>query len=126
MENASKALLIAGAILIVIVLISVGMLIVNSTQDMTDQAGTTATSQAVQTFNQQFTQYQGTQKGSTVKTLYQAYIASNGANTDSGHQITWDSSTGCVYDMSTVSNSKKYTVSLSYDSEGYVNKITVK
>jgi type II secretory pathway pseudopilin PulG len=123
MENASKALLIAGAILVVIVLISVGMLIVNSTQDVTEQAGSTATSQAIQAFNQQFTQYQGTQKGSTIKTLYQSYQASNAANSE--HPVTWATGGSNISVMSTVNNSKKYKVQLGYGSDGYVNSITV-
>ena len=42
MENASKALIIAGAILVSILLISVGVIIINSTGKMTDQVGTSA------------------------------------------------------------------------------------
>ena len=38
MENASKALLIAGAILIVIVLISLGVILVNRSGDASGQA----------------------------------------------------------------------------------------
>ena len=121
MENASKALLIAGAILIVIVLISIGMLIVNSTNDVTEQASSTATSQAIQTFNSQFTQYEGTQKGSTVKNLYQSVQASNAANADGDHIVTWT----CAEAMSAIQNSHKYTVDLAYGSDGYVNAITV-
>jgi len=41
MENASKALIIAGAILISILLISVGILIFNSISGITDNASTT-------------------------------------------------------------------------------------
>ena len=135
MENASKALLIAGAILIVIVLISVGMLIVNSTQDMTERAGTTASSQAIQVFNQQFTQYEGTQKGSTVKSLIQAINASNGAEytaggstAGAGHQIT------ITYTLTGVSgtagaadivNTRKYKITFDTDSEGYINAATI-
>ena len=111
MENASKALLIAGAILIVIVLISIGMLIVNSTNDVTEQAQTTAAGQSIQIFNSKFIQYEGKQKGSTVKNLYQSVMASNAANADSGErQVTWN---GHVPDpsidkMSEIKNSAKY------------------
>ena len=41
MENASKALIIAGAILISILLISVGILVFNSISEVTDDAGET-------------------------------------------------------------------------------------
>ena len=39
MENASKALLIAAAILIVILLIAFGVSVLNSTDDVADSAG---------------------------------------------------------------------------------------
>lgn len=117
MENASKALLIAGAVLIVIVLISVGMLILNSTNDVTTQAGDTSTSQAIQTFNSSFVQYEGSQKGSTVKNLKQTVKASNAANPD--HQIAGN----ILGDTSAVVNSKKYKITIDYGSDGYVNII---
>lgn len=126
MENASKALLIAGAILIVIVLISIGMLIVNSTNDVTEQAQTTATAQSMQTFNSQFTQYEGTQKGSTIKNLYQSVKAVNAANEGGGHHVDWT----CSIEMKDIKNSHKYTVELVYGDEetenaGYVTEIIV-
>ena len=129
MENASKALLIAGAILIVIVLISVGMLIVNSTQDMTERAGTTASSQAIQVFNQQFTQYEGTQKGSTVKSLIQAINASNGAEytasgNQSGHQVGFSWS-GTAQSGADIVNTRKYKITFTTDSEGYINNADI-
>ena len=57
MENASKALLIAGAVLIAILLISVGIKTFNSTQGMADQVDTTVDTTATSTFNAQFLSY---------------------------------------------------------------------
>ena len=54
MENASKALLIAGAILIVIVLISIGMVIVQSAQGIVDESSSMTTDQETSTFNRRF------------------------------------------------------------------------
>lgn len=59
MENASKALLIAGAILIVIILIGIGVAVINSTGNVQDQAASSANSMEVQAFNAQFTPYLG-------------------------------------------------------------------
>ena len=42
MENASKALIIAGAILISILLVSLGIIMFNNSKGVTDQAGDTA------------------------------------------------------------------------------------
>lgn len=86
MENASKALLIAGAILIVIVLISIGMMIVSSSQDITGQVGDITTSQAITAFNQEYENYQGPQRGASVRSLL-GKIATNNASNSSGHTI---------------------------------------
>lgn len=86
MENAAKALLIAGAILIVIVLISVGMMIVSSATDVVDSSSDTTKSQAVQAFNSTFNNYSGNQKGSAIKTLLETISTSNATNA-SGHKI---------------------------------------
>lgn len=42
MENASKALIIAGAILVSILLISLGIVMFNASKGTSDQAGSTA------------------------------------------------------------------------------------
>ena len=54
MENATKALLIAAAILMVMLLISLTMFIVNSNSDTVDNASTELNSIAVQNFNDPF------------------------------------------------------------------------
>lgn len=134
MENASKALLIAGAILICIVLISVGMLVLNSTTDVTDQVGDITTSQAAQSFNSNFTGYAGQQKGSSVRQLLGA-IATNNQTNNAGHTITVnftaanvsnsnDSST-ITAAMSDVVNSKTYTVEITGMNNGYVSSISI-
>lgn len=132
MENAAKALLIAGAILICIVLISVGMAILSAAQDVTDGVGDTTTSQAVQAFNSPFMAYSGTQKGSAVKSLLQAVSASN-ANNGSNKTIeiehestkTTDPST-IVLEASKITPSGRYTVEVkSVDKEGYIDAIKI-
>ena len=90
MENASKALIIAGAILIAILLISVGLVVFNSTKGVTDQAGELGRTMSAEVFNNQFTQYFGDRvRGSTVRELINridVYNASNGND----HYITYD------------------------------------
>ena len=86
MENASKALIIAGAILIAILLISVGLVVFNSTKGVTDQAGELGRTMTAEVFNSQFTQYFGDRvRGSTVRELINridVYNASNGTDPD--------------------------------------------
>ena len=81
MENASKALIIAGAILIAILLISVGILVMNSVNKPLNQATKQGDSQAVQMFNQKFANYAGTKKtAQDIKSLITTVISNNGAN----------------------------------------------
>ena len=83
MENASKALIIAGAILISILLITLGVMIYR-------QASGIANSNAmdeveISTFNSKYTQYEGDKvKGSTVNALLDAVVANNNAVYSSG------------------------------------------
>ena len=81
MENASKALIIAGAILISILLISVAIMVISSTQGVQDQMGQQMDSTEKSTFNAQFTNYAGTNRSaSQVKSLYEKVVASNASN----------------------------------------------
>ncbi len=121
MENASKALLIAGAILIAILLISVGIMVMNSADDVVGEAESSMSSTAIQTFNAQFTKYSGTQKGSSIKTLVNAVISSNAT---SDHQVTINTADASSYDTSTLSSTKSYTVSFDY-TDGYISDITI-
>lgn len=78
MENASKALLIAGAVLIAILLISVGIRIINSTSGMTEHVDTTSQSVAAATFNSQFLSYlSNSTSGTKAKALVSKIIAHN-------------------------------------------------
>ncbi len=75
MENASKALIIAGAILLSILIISLGIMIYNQAAGVVNN---NAMSDAEKTsFNAKFEQYAGTVKGAQVRSLYQQVITSN-------------------------------------------------
>ena len=130
MENASKALIIAGAILVSILLISVGVIIINSTGKMTDQVGTSTDKMAIDTFNAQFTSYEGNAVSSSqIKALVSGINSSNGSNNATSSadetyvELAWTSPLTGASDLKTT---KKYKVSLSYDTAtGYVNKVTI-
>ena len=68
MENASKALIIAGAILLSIAIIGVGMYVFQNVQD-TIQEGADMSADQIRTYNQEFTMYEGRQSGSQVRSL---------------------------------------------------------
>ena len=89
MENASKALIIAGAILLAILIISLGILIYNQASSVVqDNAMSTV---EIQQFNQQFTQYEGSSvRGSTVRALYQAVLSNNVSQDSDTRRVTID------------------------------------
>lgn len=80
MENASKALIIAGAILISILIIAIGMYIYTSSSSSIYGATSQMNSQEVTAFNQGWTNYEGTQTGSNCRTLISQIIANNSTN----------------------------------------------
>ena len=79
MENASKALIIAGAILLSILIIAIGMYIYSSAQAQVESSITNMSTSEIEGFNSTFTSYQGQQTGSNVKALINRLVAN--ANT---------------------------------------------
>ena len=83
MENASKALIIAGAILLAILIISLGILIFSQAQDTVGSVN--MSEQEIMAFNNKFTPYQGTNKrGTEVNALVQAVRVNNQSAHDAG------------------------------------------
>lgn len=81
MENASKALIIAGSILVSIVIITLGVMIVNNVRDtITDNSNLSAPE--VNAFNSQFDTYEGKQSGTNARALYNVVRNHNNQNTD--------------------------------------------
>lgn len=141
MENASKALIIAGAILLAILIISLGIMILNQAQDTINGSGM---SQAdVQAFNSKFTKYEGKQRGSVVRSLVQEVIANNGTeeSVDAGRLITVKLGTDVVVtgdltagatddktkvDLAKIKNTAYYTVSFEFKGKnGCVSQINL-
>ena len=82
MENATKALIIAGAVLITILLISIGIAIFSSSNGTEKNVEKVSNSMSVATFNAQFTNYIGNNLTSEqVKVLISNIITSNKNNT---------------------------------------------
>ena len=137
MENASKALIIAGAILLSILLISLGIMIFNQAQDSIGNGGMSKAQ--VSTFNSNFTKYEGTKTGSDVKSLIQEVNASNiqDKEDNTGREIklvaegftlaNGSSTSGATtYKTSGVASAGKYGVEVTQtDSSGYVSEITI-
>ena len=136
MENASKALIIAGAILIAILLITIGILLINSGSGVAESGTREMASQEIQIFNSQFTPYEGTKKGSELKSLFSKVQASNA--TDRNHQVYFMGNTPTgerVKNVEKLESSRTYTVSFEYATpedtmykteEGYIYMISIK
>lgn len=83
MENASKALIIAGAILLSILIISLGIMVYNNAKNTVGSAS--LDKQEIQTFNSDFEKYVGDNKtASEVRTMISEVIASNASETNGG------------------------------------------
>lgn len=137
MENASKALIIAGAILLSILIIGLGMFIYRQAAGVMNNTGLDEL--AVDKHNEGFLQYQGTKvSGTQVKALVKKIEANNRSNADDESlqiSVTLDGSalvgTGSSFTSSgTASSSIKsgytYKVEFGYDAgSNYVNSCTI-
>ena len=108
MDNASKALIIAGAILIAVMLISLGVLIYNRAQETAIGSLDTISTLDDRTFNAQFTTYCGADiKGVAVRTLFEVCQANgikmyyrakaSGKFSALGYVSSIDTASSCLY-----------------------------
>ncbi len=125
MENASKALIIAGSVLIAILLISLGLLIFKSTSGTTDQTQKLGETLEIQQFNSQFLKYCGDSvKGSQVRTLCEVIIAHN-ANSKNQVKIAGNDDADAISNYrNTIKTNSTYEVAASYEN-GLITAISV-
>ena len=128
MENATKALLIAAAILVAILIISLGLAVYNKAANATDSADL---SQAqVQAYNEKFLKYEGTSKrGSEVNALLETVLNHNMTVADESQKIevTGTPSLGKT-DTSIgtrAATSKLYSITCARDASGLVTSIAI-
>ena len=146
MENASKALIIAGAILLAIILISLGIMVTNNAKKTIGDSNLDA--ETAQAFNTKITQYCGNSKSAAdMNALMEAIAASNGAQkklaAEKQHYIvvTVNGNTSGGFHTGTSLNEAKvkaasvtyptfsagttFTATYTMGDTGYVNKVTV-
>lgn len=88
MENASKALIIAGAILLSILIISLGLMIFNQAKEVVSGSSGSMDEVEVKTFNSKFETYEGDNiSGSNVNALLSAVVSSNVSNASAGEEM---------------------------------------
>lgn len=86
MENASKALIIVGAILLSILIIGLGMYIFKSVEDPLQNAASSMSEQERNIHNQKFTTYQGARRsGSDVRSLIGVLIQNYATQANDGN-----------------------------------------
>ena len=126
MENASKALIIAGAILLSIAIIGIGMSVFNSASETVNKSNLTG--QELEQFNAQFEGYEGNVKGSNLKSLYSKVIANNEAEKDVGDREVTINAKNAANDLSSerskIKSSKTYKVEFEY-ADGRISNIKV-
>lgn len=132
MENASKALLIAAAILIAIVLITFGVIVLGQGSEIINNTSMSETE--VTTFNAKFTGFQGEKvRGSKVNTLLNTVLQNNLAQDDDGMKVAIGSdgsqsdwlSTGASSLDKKADTGKVYKVECKYSDSGLIYYIKV-
>ena len=124
MENATKALLIAAAVLIAILIITLGLVVYNNSANTVNQAN--LSSQEIQAQNEKFTRYNGTNKrGSEVNSLLQTALNYNLNTTDDGNKVTVTGKNGAPSLATTATSittqadtSALYTIEVKYEGAG--------
>ena len=119
MENASKALIIAGAILLAILIIGLGIFIYRQAANTVSDTGMDRL--AIQQFNGQFENYiKDNVSGATVKSLIQL-VNTNNAVEDTSKKITLKYGDGVL--ATTINSADKYDISVKKldGSAGYEN-----
>ena len=133
MENASKALIIAGAILLSILIISLGIMIYNNASGVVKNSSMNQVE--IQQFNQQFTQYEGTKvRGATVISMAQAVLANNMSADSDDRRVELSGAitmkkTDTKVSTSNIQTGSTYNVTIAYGTsggnKGLVTKITI-
>lgn len=127
MENATKALLIAAAVLVAILIISLGLVVYNMAAESVNN-NSSLSAQEIQAFNDQFTQYEGENvRGTRVNSLLKTALNNNITQQQEGNEgkivsITAKSCTVAINlsakTMTKADSSKMYKVVVKLDGPG--------
>lgn len=125
MENATKALLMAGGVLIAIIIISVIVITLQKTGNVTKTYDKTIDQEEITKFNVNFTKYVGKEL-----TIHQLVTICNFAYNDETHRVKVNNSTDNPYTNDKIQRNldKKYTLTIpnnAYDENGYITKIQI-
>ena len=125
MENATKALLIAAAVLVAILIISLGLVVYNMAAETVNNSANLSEYE-IQSFNEKFTKYLGeNMSGTTVNAMINTVFNHNLAQEDenAGRKVSVEVDGTTIIDRtdtqavspSKVDTGKRYTVTATYD-----------
>lgn len=86
MENATKALMIAAAVLVVMLIIALGIGVFSTASEQVDNAGNLSEYQ-IQQFNDKFRKYEGTKSGSEVNAMINTVFNHNNSQDDTSTMV---------------------------------------
>ena len=119
MDNASKALIMAGAILIAVAIVGIGIYIFSASNSLTNNAVNQIDTIAVQMFNNTFTQY-------AVGVGMDSTEVINGTRASQLAEVAKSTSGVTLVAPESFTATKGYTVEYEKDaSTGYITKITI-
>lgn len=124
MDNASKALIMAGAILIAVAIVGIGIYIFSAANGMTDDALNQIDALTVTSINSQLQQYEGEIRGRELKQAINIARSINKQNTlPDGKSISYNG--GAIADTTTtaITDNKTYKVYFKYSAAGYIEDI---
>ncbi len=96
MDNASKALVMAGAILIAVMIISLGVLLFRKAADITEPVIDETRKTMITTYNNNWLNYEGDNKSASEVRAFIADINSHNNNSESVHNYGESAVTGGV------------------------------
>ncbi len=130
MENATKALMIAGAVLIAIMIIGIGMMIYQNASGTIVGAMDQTKQLEIDAFNSDLIAFEGSQRGTAIKQLITKVITLNSTNKDVNPDkvISVDGKTesaDLTAARAAIKAGQLYTVALTYGNVGYITGITI-
>lgn len=133
MENASKALIIAGAVLIGILIISMGVLLATTLQKTAKTYYTSMNTNEIQKFNSEITKNFIIENGNTYITAQGIITLKNILNTETYEESNINNNISNIMsnksdaEFLTTNGTKneKYKVEIGYSTQGMINKITI-
>ncbi len=136
MDNASKALIMAGAILIAVALVSLGVYLYQSAASKVNDGTRQVDASQMIMLNSEIEKFEGTIKGSELKQLVRLINADNKNqvfptdliitdSTSHTNKIALDSTTN-TYGLGDTRDSANYSITISYSADGWVTGVEVK